>query len=465
MVLCRYSLLLFSFLCVGYISCISVFLQKQEAEKVLKIRKIRANNFLEEVLPGNLERECYEESCSFEEVREIFQTTEKTAEFWYRYKDMNPCLYNPCQNGGICKIDHSNLYCLCPPRYEGKYCEAEIFECSFKNGGCQQYCTNWLRSVGVYCSCADGYKLDEDGKSCNREAQFPCGWKQMDFSRTRSLLDEYFLNHTVGYNLLEFNETLASGNATNHTLPEEEGDSRIVGGMLCHRGMCPWQVFLHWKNDFGYCGGSLINDRWVLTAAHCAEESLPVYITVGNFDKFMREVDEQMIQVKKVVSHPHYHPATYDSDIALILLDEPVKFNAYAYPICLPNANLAQLLLQEGTMGQVSGWGATRFKGTSSRFLRRVNLPVVDQQACVATTTQVITDNMFCAGYLEETKDACQGDSGGPFAVNYKNTWYLTGIISWGEECAAKGKYGAYTRISNFFSWIKDTMKAHSDNP
>lgn len=71
---------------------------------------------------------------------------------------------------------------------------------------------------------------------------------------------------------------------------------------------------------------------------------------------------------------------------------------------------------------------------------------------------QVITDNMFCAGYPEATKDACSGDSGGPFVVNYRGTWFLTGVVSWGEQCATKGKYGVYTRLGNFLTWIRDIM-------
>lgn len=79
--------------------------------------------------------------------------------------------------------------------------------------------------------------------------------------------------------------------------------------------------------------------------------------------------------------------------------------------------------------------------------------------SCLSLSVQVITDNMFCAGYLDVSMDACSGDSGGPFVVNYRGTWFLTGIISWGERCAARGKYGVYTRLGNFLNWIGDTMK------
>lgn len=72
---------------------------------------------------------------------------------------------------------------------------------------------------------------------------------------------------------------------------------------------------------------------------------------------------------------------------------------------------------------------------------------------------QVITDNMFCAGYLDVSMDACSGDSGGPFVVNYRGTWFLTGVVSWGEKCAARGKYGVYSRLGNFLTWIRGTME------
>lgn len=160
-----------------------------------------------------------------------------------------------------------------------------------------------------------------------------------------------------------------------------------------------------------------------------------------------------------MVLHPHFHEYTFDSDIALLYLSEPVLFSPVVSPACLSNAHLAKRLERPGENGLVSGWGATRYLGRSSRFLMKVSLPVVDQKECMDSTDQVITDNMFCAGFLQAEKDACSGDSGGPFVVNYRGTWFLTGVVSWGEQCAANGKFGVYTRISNFLHWIEDEMK------
>ncbi|MGH0153952.1 UNVERIFIED_CONTAM: hypothetical protein FKN15_045223 [Acipenser sinensis] len=485
-----------SFTCLGAISCTPVFLEKKAANGVLK-RRIRANYFLEEIKPGNLERECYEEVCSFEEAYEIFKTKEKTVgvpkaisvnKFHWQcsenssfsllvfivrvisHGDVNTCKEIRCENGGICIVIDGDNSCLCPPRFEGSRCEAEVFKCEYKNGGCQQYCTNRYHSASVQCSCARDYKLEEDGKTCEKIVDFPCGMKQYSPYRSRSLFDEMLpLNHTeeMDLNYMDLNETVAGSNATNHTFPEPgqamNTDLRIVGGMLCRRGECPWQVYIHQKNDFGFCGGTLITDRWVVSAAHCFEEITPHHVTIGNFDKLRRDLDEQKILVEKLVVHPHFHSATFDSDIALLYLAQPAGLGAYATPLCLPNTNLAKLLLQEGNMGQASGWGNTRYLGRSSRFLLRVALPVVSYEKCMKSTSQVITDNMFCAGYLQEPMDSCRGDSGGPFAMHYKDTWYLTGVISWGERCAAKGKYGVYTRVSNYLSWIHDTVSSQNN--
>lgn len=166
-----------------------------------------------------------------------------------------------------------------------------------------------------------------------------------------------------------------------------------------------------------------------------------------------------MIKIQEVIVHPHFHSFTFDSDIALVYLTQPVVRSPTATPACLPDIHLSKYLLREGNRGMVTGWGATRYLSRSSRFLRKVTLPVVTYQDCIATTKQVITDNMFCAGYLDVNMDACSGDSGGPFVVHYRGTWFLTGVVSWGEKCAARGKYGVYTRLGNYLNWIRDTME------
>lgn len=469
----------------------NVFVERLKAVQLLgaTTRRRRANSqLLEEVLPGNLERECYEEVCSEEEAAEIFQTREKTLEFWFRYKSLNRCRTNPCLNGGLCTMDQGRFLCLCPPQFHGLTCQKVVLECSYRNGGCLQYCRDLPGGAGVQCGCAAGYRLEEDGHSCSSTVSFPCGRQQnLDWISTRSLsiqdenpttesnsTDRWVPEHNTTRTRGSVNATetewfpnatqratQGSVNATRTDLAEEEEeevDVRIVGGVLEKQGGSPWQVLIRRADGYGFCGGTLVSERWVVSAAHCFEETAD-HVTVGDYDKQRPDPGEQQVKVQKVVLHPHFHLFTYDSDIALLYLSQPVLFSAVAVPVCLPDLHLSHYLLKENLRGVVSGWGTTQYLGRSSRFLRKVSLPVVSHQTCRKSTEQIITDNMFCAGFPDASRDSCSGDSGGPFVVNYRGTWFLGGVVSWGEECARRGKYGVYTRLGNFLSWIRDTME------
>uniref|UniRef100_A0A8D3DW77 Coagulation factor X-like n=1 Tax=Scophthalmus maximus TaxID=52904 RepID=A0A8D3DW77_SCOMX len=420
-------------LCSDIIQC-TVFLDPPSAGQILgsASRSRRANSLLEEILPGNLERECYEENCSQEEAAEIYQTREKTLEFWFRYKSLNPCRTNPCVNGGICTLDRGDFLCLCPPQYHGDTCQSE--ECRYRNGGCVQYCRDGTGGTGVQCGCAMGFKLEPDGQSCSQTGKY----------------HGYYCNYCT-----EGGGGRGEGGRVS---------PRIVGGDLEKPGGSPWQVLIRRSDGRGFCGGTLVSDQWVVSAAHCFEESAD-HVTIGDYDKQRPDPGEQQIKIQKVFVHPHFHSFTFDSDVALVLLARPVIRGPTAAPACLPDAHLSQYLLRENHWGVASGWGLTRFMGRSSRFLRKVALPVVSYESCRASTEQVITDNMFCAGYLDDGVDACSGDSGGPFVVNYRGTWFLTGVISWGEKCAADGKYGVYTRLGNFLDWMRDTMERLDPRP
>lgn len=109
--------------------------------------------------------------------------------------------------------------------------------------------------------------------------------------------------------------------------------------------------------------------------------------------------------------------------------------------------------------GIVSGFGRLGEGRQTSNVLQRLAMPYVDRLACMESTQLRISTRMFCAGYHSAPKDACQGDSGGPHVTRYGSTYFITGIVSWGEGCARRGKYGVYTQVSKYISWIRNGIE------
>lgn len=167
----------------------------------------------------------------------------------------------------------------------------------------------------------------------------------------------------------------------------------------------------------------------------------------------------QLYTVEKIFRHNLFVPETYNADIALIKLRNPIQFSQNVIPACLPTPDFANQILMTQSTGTVSGFGRTHERGRASPKLQVVKLPYVDRKTCKLSSNFAITDNMFCAGYDTIGKDACQGDSGGPHVTEYRGTYFVTGVVSWGEGCAREGKYGVFTKVSKFIGWLKRTMK------
>lgn len=168
----------------------------------------------------------------------------------------------------------------------------------------------------------------------------------------------------------------------------------------------------------------------------------------------MNEGTEQLIQVSEIFMHENYVTNTADNDIALLRLATPIVYTPYAVPICLPTRRMAERNLWTVSLHTVSGWGRRSENGPTSSLLRRVKVPWIPMQQCIAESGVVLTENMFCAGYIDGQQDSCKGDSGGPLVTKYKETAFLLGIVSWGKGCARPGNYGIYTRVSKYLEWI-----------
>uniref|UniRef100_A0A667ZE48 Coagulation factor IX n=1 Tax=Myripristis murdjan TaxID=586833 RepID=A0A667ZE48_9TELE len=394
----------------------SVFVSQQSAAMVLR-RFRRYNSGGLEELPfknkDNLERECKEEVCNMEEAREVFENDEKTV------GDEDQCLSNPCQNEGVCEDGIASYVCWCTSDFSGKNCEIEVAkQCSVNNGGCSHFCA--MQSGHVVCQCAAGYTLGQDKKSYKK--QLP-SWAFY---------------------------------ATMPTITEQQNeDKRIVGGNEASPGEIPWQV----RRDAGRREGREHCFSMFSTKSHCEAILSTQSLHLGEHDLHKSEGTEKDHFVAEQIIHPHYNDqrSQYNHDIALLKLSAPVELSNQRRPICLGPKDFTETLLREASTSLVSGWGKLRFQGPEARKLQKLEVPYVERTRCKGSSREQITRFMFCAGYHSEPMDSCQGDSGGPHASNYKGTWFLTGIVSWGEDCAKEGKYGVYTRVSRYYPWISQT--------
>uniref|UniRef100_A0A4X2LVE8 trypsin n=1 Tax=Vombatus ursinus TaxID=29139 RepID=A0A4X2LVE8_VOMUR len=247
------------------------------------------------------------------------------------------------------------------------------------------------------------------------------------------------------------NQTSAFSDAVGNFAFSFDDDDKIIGGYTCEANSLPYQVSL---NFFGQhiCGGSLISDQWVVSAAHCNIFLLQVRLGEHNIE--VSEGHEQFIYASKTIRHPNYNSKNADNDIMLIKLKTPAVINSYVAPILLPKS-----CPTAGIECLVSGWGNTAIDGADyPDLLQCLNVPILSDAQCKSSYPGLITENMVCAGFLEGGKDSCQGDSGGPVVCNGE----LQGIVSWGDGCAQKDKPGVYTKVCKYLDWIKETIASNS---
>ncbi|XP_073068419.1 vitamin K-dependent protein Z isoform X5 [Manis javanica] len=152
----------------------SVFVPASDANEVLVRWKRAGSYLLEELFEGNLEKECYEEICVYEEAREVFENDADTDGFWERYMGGSPCASRPCLNNGSCQDSVRSYTCSCPSGYEGRDCALAKNEChASRTDGCQHFCRPGKESYA--CSCAQGYRLGPDRKACVPHERCACG--------------------------------------------------------------------------------------------------------------------------------------------------------------------------------------------------------------------------------------------------------------------------------------------------
>ncbi|MGY3439411.1 MULTISPECIES: serine protease [unclassified Marinovum] len=295
----------------------------------------------------------------------------------------------------------------------------------------------------------------------------------------------------------------------------EAGD-RVVGGEVADTGAWPWQVALMISGqpttpDAQFCGGSMVLDTWVLTAAHC------IYMDDGNGGHFQLAPNQfdilvgtntigdgqgERVQVEGVFRHPEYDTRLFNNDIALIKL---AKAPSVAYEtITVPDADFGEIIDQQGVPTIVTGWGLVN-GAQRTDVMMQAEIQIISRDACnnammearagyaaprvleaagalqldqgqteevwtelLSRAPMPLSDNMICSGTFEGGKTSCQGDSGGPLVVPLDDGSYIqAGVVSWGlvgngaTTCAEDAMFSVYTKASKFVPWLNQTVGAN----
>lgn len=298
----------------------------------------------------------------------------------------------------------------------------------------------------------------------------------------------------------------------------QQADSagRVIGGEEAAEGAWPWQVALLIAGqpqtaDAQFCGGSMVLDTWVLTAAHCIHMQDPngvyrdlapraISVLVGTNE--IAEGKGDAVPVEAIYRHPGYEGTEFDNDIALIKLARAP--NVPYQTIKVPDAEFGDLLDQPGVRTVVTGWGLIE-GAKRTDMMRQAEIQMLSRDQCnqvmlegrakaaaeglsyaakafglkeneaekvwqelITYVREPMTENMICSGTFGGGKGSCSGDSGGPLVVPLEDgTFIQAGIVSWGlsnqatHSCLETAQFSAYTRVSNYLPWLDQTINAN----
>ncbi|KAM6961593.1 ovochymase-1 [Tautogolabrus adspersus] len=239
--------------------------------------------------------------------------------------------------------------------------------------------------------------------------------------------------------------------------PEQEAETRIIGGQEAWANSWPWQVSLRFSS-MPACGGAIIGPLWVVSAAHCFKRyNKASFWTVlaGKHDlDNPHELGQQLVGVSMIISHHGYNPRTKECDLALLKLQQPLVFNSFVRPIDVWTSPLAP-----HRKCTITGWGSTRENGPRVNRLQEVNVTILPLDVCNQFYLGRMRPSMFCAGKEGGGADACQGDSGGPLSCFTGSKYELAGLVSWGVGCGRARRPGVYTKVQQHTDWMFHILK------
>jgi secreted trypsin-like serine protease len=237
---------------------------------------------------------------------------------------------------------------------------------------------------------------------------------------------------------------------------DRASESRIIGGKEANAGQFPWQAAIYLETPTGryFCGGALISNQWILTAAHCVYGAEQFTIQLGSNNLQSSDDNRLIVAATTSVVHPDYNPDTLEHDVGLIKLHMPITFTDYIQKIVI--ANFGQIF--DGIVVTATGWGQTS-DGTAglTNELNYVDLSIISNAECQITYGTQIKSEMVCAvGNFNE--GICVGDTGGPLVKpGIKGDPLHVGIASFMSQngCETAEPTG-YTRTDIYHKWISN---------
>ncbi|XP_078664686.1 chymotrypsin B-like [Branchiostoma floridae x Branchiostoma belcheri] len=246
---------------------------------------------------------------------------------------------------------------------------------------------------------------------------------------------------------------VANGCGQQAIQPRTMGMTRVVNGEDAAAHSWPWQASLQTSSSFHYCGGVLISDQWVLSAAHCYQSDYSTHsVILGEHDRSRGTEDIQVIPIEQEIVHERYSSRTIENDIMLVKLSRPASLGDHVSVACLPDQG--ETHHEVASTCWITGWGRLDGDQDAAQVLQQANLPLRSDTQCSSSWGRNYDSvSMLCAGL--NGSGGCMGDSGGPFVCERNGAYDIVGLVSWGSSSCSTSYPTVFARVAAYKDWIQ----------